>query len=82
MVCVWALYRQLLLMSPAQSTVRPAWGYLSTRSPAKNKLEALRFEFERKNKGAECSFRLAAETERCELVLTWYARQDSKLQRE
>ena len=30
----------------------------------------MRFEFERKNKGAKYSFRRQAETERCELVLT------------
>ena len=32
-----------------------------------NKLEAWCFKFERMNKGAECSFRREAETERCEL---------------
>lgn len=36
-----------------------------------------RFEFERKNKGAKYSFRRQADTERCELVLTWRRVRDS-----
>ena len=37
----------------------------------KTNSKPVRFEFERKNKGAKYSFRRQAETERCELVLMW-----------
>ena len=40
---------------------------LASADAPQNKLEALCFKFERKNKGAECSFRQPAETKRCEL---------------
>ena len=44
---------------------------LYTKEAEKTNSKPMCFEFERKNKGAKYSFRRQAETERCELVLTW-----------
>ena len=44
---------------------------LYRKNAEKTKSKPVRFEFGRKNKGAKYSFRRQAETERCELVLTW-----------
>ena len=63
--------------APHKSGVLFCLCLLYTKDAEKTNSKPMLFEFERKNKGAKYSFRRQAETERCELVLTWYAVRDS-----